>query len=177
MKNSFAGDDRYIQFMKVKMKEDELSFVADAANEKYLVKFFRFVLEKKCGLTERDSAMVGTFLGGVLYESGEDEAVSKYPPSERMKNVLYTYAIEFEPWLEWANMEIHPKSFENVPDKSELAAHILWEMTFCGFSEKAVENQKNKLIDIVKDFESKMPEKNKGSEFNFGELSEDEDED
>tara|TARA_B100000700_G_C15063044_1_gene867372 strand:- start:6336 stop:7133 length:798 start_codon:yes stop_codon:yes gene_type:complete len=93
-----------------------------------------------------------------MYESGEDELFNNNPPTDVMKDVLYTYAIEFEPWIDWANMEIHEKSFKNVPDNSDLAAHILWEMTFCGFTEQHVENQKKQLMDVVDDFEKMKKE-------------------
>ena len=63
-----------------------------------------------------------------------------------------TWAIEFEDWKDWLGWEV--KNPEKLPDH-ELLGHILWEMTFVGFSRNAVNkrsfNLRRKASAIMKD--------------------------
>lgn len=52
--------------------------------------------------------------------------------------------IEFSPWSEWKGMEILPETLERF-SPAEIAAHCLEEMTFCGFSQEAVQNKVKEL--------------------------------
>ena len=64
------------------------------------------------------------------------------------------FAIEFDPWEEWLGMEIMPESFMGRSE-IEVLAHILWEMTFCGYSNNGVQlvadNVRNSYDDYKKD--------------------------
>jgi hypothetical protein len=65
------------------------------------------------------------------------------------------YAIEFTKWEEWLSMPIKTKT-------SGLTAlcYCLYEMTFCGFEQKTIQKEINKLNRIVK----KIKKDNKFSE-------------
>lgn len=67
------------------------------------------------------------------------------------------YAIEFDPWEEWLGMEVLPESFDGRSELSVLA-HVLWEMTFCGYSNKAVAIAREGLNDRVDDYENSKKE-------------------
>lgn len=60
-----------------------------------------------------------------------------------------TYAIEFEPWNNWLGMEIHIDSLKNYTEL-DIICHCLYEMTFTGFSNKEVKNEKDKLLGLLK---------------------------
>jgi len=53
------------------------------------------------------------------------------------------YALEMNPWDEWLNYDILNKSIE-VYGQAEVLAHILYEMTFFGFSSKTVNKRAEK---------------------------------
>ena len=53
------------------------------------------------------------------------------------------YALEMNPWDEWLNYDILNKSIE-VYGQAEVLAHILYEMTFFGFSSKTVKKRAEK---------------------------------
>jgi hypothetical protein len=55
------------------------------------------------------------------------------------------YAIEFEPWSQWLGMEIDNESYKDFTEL-EIVIHALWELTFMGFSEESVTEQKDILI-------------------------------
>lgn len=61
-----------------------------------------------------------------------------------------TWAIEFEPWEEWLNM---PVTWTGIAEMSmpEAMAHILWEMTFFGYDQADIGEQKQNLIDLKDD--------------------------
>ena len=67
------------------------------------------------------------------------------------------YALEINPWDEWLNYDILNKSIE-VYGQEEVLAHILYEMTFFGFSSKTVKKRAEKerkfLEKIYKEIQS-----------------------
>ncbi len=62
------------------------------------------------------------------------------------------WAIEFVDWNEWLGMKINPKSMQEF-SLLDIVCHALWEMTFCGYSQKKLEEERNELkrrIDSIK---------------------------
>lgn len=59
------------------------------------------------------------------------------------------YAIEFNPWSEWLTMEI--KIDPEIGDISQVdtLAHIFWEMTWCGYNDEAIADEKQEIMDRV----------------------------
>lgn len=63
------------------------------------------------------------------------------------------HAIEILPWEKWLNLEIEQKSF--LFDDKTLLAHILFEMTFLGYSSKCVALE---TIDLLAELEKSRKE-------------------
>jgi len=61
------------------------------------------------------------------------------------------YAIEFTPWNEWLTMEVRlPEECADMTPVEQLA-HILWEMTWCGYNDEAVADEKQAIVDRVEE--------------------------
>lgn len=73
-----------------------------------------------------------------LYEEEEDEV----------------YAIDLTPWNEIIDMEIH-KDIEI--NNTEALAHILWEITFYGFTNNAVKKRLHEMHKLCKESENLIP--------------------
>ena len=54
------------------------------------------------------------------------------------------FALDLEPWTEWLGMEIDADTLAKY-SPSDLVAHCLWEMTFCGFDETAIDAQRTEI--------------------------------
>jgi len=67
-----------------------------------------------------------------------------------------SWAIEFNPWEEWLGMEIIAP--ETPMSNEELAAHIVWEMTFCGFTNDDVKAKNKEIFDAVEECKSEIGE-------------------
>jgi hypothetical protein len=83
------------------------------------------------------------------------------PPST--PEVNNSYALEFTPWAEWLGMEINNEAFEKFTEP-EILSHILYEMTFMGFDEEKILNQKQELDKRIEEIEN-MTEEEKQKEF------------
>lgn len=62
------------------------------------------------------------------------------------------YAIEFVPWSEWLGMEISTETQVKYSEL-EILAHCLWEMTIAGYSEAAIKNQIDEIMQAKEDME------------------------
>ena len=58
-----------------------------------------------------------------------------------------TYGIDFLDWSELINKKIKTNFSGSELTESEILAHILWEMTFWGFSSDQVQRSGSKIID------------------------------
>lgn len=56
------------------------------------------------------------------------------------------FAIEFDPWDLWLGMNICQTTLNSLT-KNEIIAGILYEMTFSGFTEERINEEKQKIID------------------------------
>lgn len=65
-----------------------------------------------------------------------------------------SYGIEFEPWDEWVSMYITQETLDSL-SKETIVAACLYEMTFFGFTENKVQNEKNRLINAVEKTKAK----------------------
>ncbi|NHJ40325.1 MAG: hypothetical protein FK731_09860 [Asgard group archaeon] len=61
----------------------------------------------------------------------------------------YYYGISMMPWEKWLGMEINQKSIEEYSLK-DLLVHILWEMTYYGFTQEEIREIKEQLSHPVK---------------------------
>jgi hypothetical protein len=65
-----------------------------------------------------------------------------------------TYGIEFEPWNEWVSMYITQNTLDTLT-KEEIVAACLYEMTFFGFTDEKVQDERNRLIESVEETKRK----------------------
>jgi hypothetical protein len=61
----------------------------------------------------------------------------------------YYYGISMMPWEKWLGMEINPDSIKNY-SLEDLLVHILWEMTYYGFTQEEIDKMKEQLSYPVK---------------------------
>ena len=92
-----------------------------------------------------------------LDEPGEEY----YSTDGKKKGEKYPWAIEFTRWEETANWKIDKNTLKNYKP-SEILAHFLWEMTYCGFKQSKVKKFTDDLysrIDKVKKDPKKYTQK------------------
>ncbi|MEO8712394.1 MAG: DUF6557 family protein [Parafilimonas sp.] len=74
-----------------------------------------------------------------------------------------SYALEFTPWAKWLGMQIDDAAFKKFTEP-EILSYILYEMTFAGFDETAIQKQKEELDKQIEAIEN-MTEEEKKKEF------------
>lgn len=86
----------------------------------------------------------------VVYQLYDKFDKTRYWSVSGKKDNDYTFwAIEFDDWQYWLGAEI---KFDKRLSELSALAHCLWEMTYCGFTQKEVKDEANKLDKTVKDF-------------------------
>jgi hypothetical protein len=92
VKNFFAGDNRYVDFMSKYLNKQQTTtqdFNNNPTDKKYIISFIRLILEKKLHLSEIQSAMIGVSLGSLARSGGEEEFVDvAYGEEEANKFLL-----------------------------------------------------------------------------------------
>lgn len=58
--------------------------------------------------------------------------------------------LDFCPWSEWVNAHVFLSPRSPLISVEEIAANVLWEMTFHGFTEEEIENKKNMITSAWK---------------------------
>jgi len=61
------------------------------------------------------------------------------------------WAIEFIDWKEWLEMEFTQDSLDYFSEL-DLVCHCLWEMTFCGYSNREVKKETFKLFNMIREY-------------------------
>ena len=61
------------------------------------------------------------------------------------------YAIEYNPWSEWLSMEVNVLPECGDIPRADLLAHIFWEMTWAGYDDNEVADQKQEILDRVEE--------------------------
>lgn len=57
-----------------------------------------------------------------------------------------TWAIEYNPWSEWIAMDVEVRTDdERCASNAKVLAHIIWEMSWAGYTEEEVEDQMNEI--------------------------------
>jgi hypothetical protein len=59
------------------------------------------------------------------------------------------YAIEYNPWVEWLSMPIDVLPECGDLPEIDVLAHIFWEMTWAGYDDQQIEDQKTEIMDRV----------------------------
>ena len=69
----------------------------------------------------------------------------------------YSLGIEFTPWRQWLGMHVNKQSLIAFSEL-EIIVHCLYEMTFVGFSEEAIQERMSKIEKSKKERESMTEE-------------------
>lgn len=76
----------------------------------------------------------------------------RIPAGEEFNHVTLDtyYALEYRPWPEWLGYEIVNNTEHS---EVEVVAHILWEMSWAGYTNKHVQGRLQEIVDDVKNIE------------------------
>lgn len=85
------------------------------------------------------------------------------PESMRSSYEAVTYALELTPWDEWLGMDVDEVALQEV-DHGVLLANCLYEMTFVGFDEEKVKNEKKELDRLYDDAMKEGDEEDEGDD-------------
>ncbi len=91
--------------------------------------------------------------GWYTHVCGKDDTLKKEENPEFFKddqigNQEVSYGIEFVEWEEWLGMDLDPESLSKY-SAADILGHCLWEMTFYGYTQEAIQNQAKQLKEDV----------------------------
>jgi len=87
--------------------------------------------------------------------------------SEEWLNSEVTWALEFSEWCEFLGMSIDPETANNIElSKADIVAHVLWEMTFCGYDEEEIQGKADELKEKVEEVKNMSEEELKENCYN-----------
>ncbi|VGO16188.1 hypothetical protein PDESU_04778 [Pontiella desulfatans] len=81
---------------------------------------------------------------GTLNKEQDDFQYMNQASEGTFANRETSYALSLSPWNEWLGMEIDAATAEHYSDE-DILAHCLWEMTWHGFEEESIQEQKKEL--------------------------------
>lgn len=90
---------------------------------------------------------------GTLNKDLEENKGRTLDPDFSEKEV--SYGIEFEPWDVWLGMDIDRETIRTFTPE-QIVAYSLWEMSFVSFDENKIKEEKNNLIEQVRDIKEKI---------------------
>lgn len=94
--------------------------------------------------------------------SGEDDTKNE-------NGQIISYAIEFVAWNRWLGMDITPETLKNFTEL-EIIAHCLYEMTFIGFDENEIREQRESLDNTIEEYKNLTEEEKKQRTISLDEL-------
>jgi len=80
-----------------------------------------------------------------------------------------SYALEFESWEKWLGMELASETLANF-NELEIVSHCLFEMTFCGYEEKEIQEKFQEINKTVEDYMNLSEEEKKMKTYTLDEL-------
>lgn len=103
------------------------------------LKGYRNVLKELSSLEVKSSGMKLN-----VYKHFDEDDKRYYTYIDGIDENNDCWGIEFTDWNEWLGMKINPKAFQEF-SFLDVICHALWEMTFCGYSQKKVKEERNEL--------------------------------
>ncbi|SMB96153.1 hypothetical protein SAMN00808754_1412 [Thermanaeromonas toyohensis ToBE] len=82
----------------------------------------------------------------------EDDGERWYDVYGRKPRDDQGYALELCLFREWAGFYVDPELIERMP-LPEIAAHVLWEMTFCGYSEEEILAHRREIEERMREYQ------------------------
>ncbi len=67
-----------------------------------------------------------------------------------------SWAIEFMPWAQWLGLEVVLEPEGTSFRAPELLAHCLYEMTFCGFTQQAIQGRRDHIIALKEEISATL---------------------
>ena len=75
------------------------------------------------------------------------------------------WALEYCPWAEWLGMEVDiPTSSDLFDTEAKILANIFYEMTFCGYSQKDIDDELTHIKSIIDEIEEDIKQKEDNKE-------------
>lgn len=114
---------------------------------------YKEVFENLLKMTPKKHNLSDLFISvKVVSEDGKDYLdTTGVDITSSRKNV--SYAIEFIPWEDWISMFITENTLSTL-SQEDIVAGCLYEMTFCGFDQRGIQEKKQKLKDAIKEYEA-----------------------
>jgi hypothetical protein len=72
--------------------------------------------------------------------------------NEHHPDLEQTFALEFTPWEEWLDMDVHYMTMEKYANV-DILAHCMYELTRCGFTQGQIKEQLDELDRRIKSIE------------------------
>lgn len=99
---------------------------------------------------------------GTLHKETEDVELFSNS-SEEWLNSEVSYALEFNSWSKWLNMEVDSNTANNITlMKADIVAHCLWEMTFISYDEDEIQDNLEGLKNQVEEIKNMTDEERDG---------------
>jgi hypothetical protein len=108
---------------------------------------FTDVKEKTCAPNENGMTV------HVRFVPASEFSEEYYDVSGKLPNDDTFYGLDFSSFSQWASYLVAEEALASLPPE-EIAAHILWEMTFHGFSDTEIEEERKKIEKAFEDIES-----------------------
>jgi hypothetical protein len=99
-------------------------------------------------------------IDGTLNKELEDFNYLNQGEDAEYANTEVEYALEFHPWEEWLGMEIESATHQHYA-YPEIVAHCLWEVTFMGFDQATIREEKQELQRRVDELKNMTEEERK----------------
>lgn len=80
--------------------------------------------------------------------------------SKDLANSETSFALDLVPWEEWLGMELDPATLEAYSG-FDIIAHCLWEMTFFGFDQETIREQREELKRRARELDNMTEEERK----------------
>ncbi|WP_296621202.1 DUF6557 family protein [Marivirga sp.] len=152
----------------------ELTLLQLYPDQKRLIHAYRSVFENlkslnpkenkmRIVLSEEDCDFENEYaLNTYIDISGQDDTKDEYG------NII-SYAIEFTEWKKWLGMDIAPDTLRNFSEL-EIISHCLYEMTFIGYDEAEIQEERKSLENTLEEFQNLNNQVKKQKTISFEEL-------
>lgn len=134
-------------FEKTAWPEVAIALVTEYPNQRKSIQGYETVYD---GLRKRETSPSTSQLAVELVEDNLEPGSFYYDVYGKKEGDGEILGLMFTPWSEWMGMEITKETLSALSPE-EIVAHCLYEMTFCGFTEKEMEYEREKTIKTVEE--------------------------
>ena len=119
------------------------------------------VFNKLCLMTPKKHRLDDLFIE--IHKVHEEDDGSEWlnvSGQEIIKENPISYGIEFSRWIDWVSMFITQETLDSL-SKEDIVAGCLYEMTFFGFEEEDVVEEKEKIFNSIEEAKNSLKNKKK----------------